>query len=147
MKKKVIYISGTVLLIALIGGAIGLYMYFKPVKNFATSKADYVVTAQSLYGEFAQNETTANKKYVTEDKTVQISGKISDINKTQTGAMTITLDAGTPDGDISCTLIKEAVTVADKYKKGSDITIKGQCTGIQELINKEVIMMRCAIVE
>jgi hypothetical protein len=147
MKKKFLYIGLPIAIIIIIALAIAYYFYSKPVKDFANSKAEITLSSKDLLSEFQKNEAEANTKYVSGDKTIQISGKILEIKKGDDGVITIILDAGIPDGDVSCALTKEEATKIDKYKQGMDIIIKGQCAGYQELINKEAIMIRCGIVD
>ncbi|MDQ1267175.1 MAG: hypothetical protein QG635_2329 [Bacteroidota bacterium] len=146
-KKNILFSLLIVVAVGIIGGGIGFYYYMKPVKNYAASEADIIIGARELIAEFAKNETAANLKYVSGNKTIQVSGRIGDIRQNDNGTETIVIEAGSPDETVSCTLIKYKAAAAVKYKAGSAITIKGQCTGYQELISKEVIMIRCGIVE
>jgi len=145
MKKSIKVSIFAVIILAVIGGSIGYYLFQEPVKNFADSSADIVLPAKTLFEEFVQDQNKAIAKYVSEDKTIQIKGKILEISKNSEGIATLLIDVGNPEGDISCTLVKEESAKADKYKAGDVITIQGQCTGYQELINQEVIMIRCGI--
>ena len=147
MKKRTIIILSSILLIILIGGAIGIYLYKKPVKDFADSKAEITLNAKAIFDEFVKDQNAAIAKYVSNDKTIQISGLISDVQIGNDGTVTIILDVANPDGDVSCTLTPEESQKAKDLKPGTNINIKGQCTGFQELINKEVVMIRCGLVK
>ena len=147
MKKKYVIIISVVLLIPIIGGSIGYYLFFKPTKNFAESKADITLSAKALFDAFSSNEDSANVKYVSNDKTIQINGLINDIKYNDDSTYTVVLDVGMPDGSLSCNIIKEESGKLSKYKSGMPITVKGQCTGLQTLINKEVIVIRSGIVD
>ena len=147
MKKKLIIIGAILAVLAIIGGSIGLYMFYKPAKDFSKSKVDVELTSAGLFNEFLKDQNSATNKYVSTDKTIEISGKISEIKKNDDGTIMIILDAGNPDGDLQCNLTNEESPKASKYATGSMIKIKGQCTGYQELISKEVIMIRCGIVD
>ena len=147
MKRKTLYVILFFVMLFIIGGSIGLYMYNKPVKNFAESEAEITLTSKDLFNAFTNDQAQASSKYVSEDKTIQIKGKILDITQNAEGITNILIDVADPEGDISCTLIKEEAQKAKKYKAGNMITLKGQCTGYQELINKEVILIGCGIVE
>jgi cytochrome c-type biogenesis protein CcmE len=146
MKKKLLIITGVIVALVVIGAGIGLYLFFKPTKDFAKSKADFTVNAQQLFTEFSKNETSSLAKYVSNDKTIELSGTVQSVSDNSDSTKTIILAVGSPDGDISCTLTKEQSATAKVVEKQS-ITLKGQCTGLQELIAKEVIMIRCAIVQ
>jgi len=147
LKKKLLIIGAIIALLAIICGSIGLYMFYKPTKNFSKSKVDVTLTSTGLFNEFLKDQNLANSKYVSTDKTIEITGKITEIKKNDDGTILIIFDVGNTDGDVSCTLANEETPKAAKYHAGSIIKIKGQCTGYQELISKEVIMIRCGIVE
>lgn len=148
MKNKLKIIVGLFFLIGLIGGGIGYYYYSKPVKDFAKSDADYILTANTIFDEFDKDETSATLKYVQKDKTIQISGEISEIKTLDDGALNVLLKAGiNPDDAVSCSIIKEDAGKLSYYKVGDKITLKGQCSGVQDLVAKEVIMIRCGIVQ
>jgi len=142
--KKYILIIGILAIVAGVG--FGLMKYFKPTKDFAKSEADFSVTAQQLFTEFSKDEKNSSAKYVHNDKTVEISGVIQSISANSDSTKTIILSVGNPDGDVCCTLTQEA-SVEGKLSAGKSIKLKGQCTGLQELIAKEVILIRCAIVQ
>jgi len=145
MKKSIKVSIFAVIILGVIGAGIGYYLFQEPVKNFADSSADIVLPAKTLFDEFIKDENKAIAKYVTDDKTIQIKGKILKISKNSDGIVTLDIDVGNPDGNISCELIKEESSKADKFKAGDVITIQGQCTGYQGLINPEVKMSRCGI--
>lgn len=147
MNKKIIIILLTLVVLGAIGGAYAYYMFQKPVKDFASSKSEIVLEAKTIYTDFVNDENAANAKYVAGDKTIEVTGKISEINKLEDGTASIILDVEDPEGGLSCSLSAESISELDKFANGSVITIKGQCTGFQELISKEVIMIRCGIVE
>ena len=146
MKKKYYILIG-IFIVVLAGVGIGLSMYFKPHKDFGKSKADFILTAKDLFKEFDANETLANQKFVAEDKTVQITGTVSEMNKNQDGTNSIVVTDNDLQGSINCSLMPSENDKAAKLKKGDKIVIKGQCTGIQELIDKQVIMIRCVVVD
>jgi len=147
MKRKTKYIIIIILLAAIIGGGLGLYLFFKPIKNFAESEAELTLTSKELFESFVKDQNKANLEFVSEDKIIQIKGKILEINFNPDKTSTILIEVGNPEGDISCSIISNDFNKARKCKVGESIKIQGQCTGYQELINKEVIMIRCGIVE
>ena len=147
MKKKILIILGSMLVVGIIGGIIGYYYYTKPIKNFVSSDAEIKINANALFQEFINNETQANSKFVSDDKTIQVEGLVRDIQHSSDGAVTINFYVSDSGGTVSCSLVKDEYSKASKYKDGMNIKIKGQCTGYQELIDKEVIMIRCGIVE
>ena len=147
MKKKIIIIVCIITVIAAIGAATAYRYVYQPSKNFATSKADITLDAKALFDEFVKDQNSANTKYVSKDKTIQISGKISEVKKNEDNTCLLIIEVGAPDSDLSCTIVKEDSQKALSLKPGQIIKIKGQCTGYQDLINKEVQMIGCGIVE
>lgn len=146
MKKKLLIIVGIIVALGIIGAGIGLYLFFKPTKDFAKSKADFTLSSQQLFNDFSKDEVASSAKYVSNDKTLEITGTVQSVSDNSDSTKTIILGVGSPDGDISCTLTKEQSATAKIAEKQS-ITLKGQCTGLQELIAKEVIIIRCAVAE
>ncbi|MBM2817336.1 MAG: hypothetical protein HW421_4098 [Ignavibacteria bacterium] len=147
MKKKVIRIVILLVFAGLFAGGYGYYMYQKPVKNFSESKAEITITAKAIFDEFAANQNAAEAKYVAKDKTIQVSGKIARIEKKDDGTYTVYLEVGTPDSEVSCSFAPEASQKAAGLKAGMNVAIKGQCTGWQDLISREVVMIRCGMAE
>ncbi len=146
MKNKTATIILILVGILIIGGGLGYYLYQKPVKDFSNSNADLALTAKEIFAEFEKDELAANEKYVTDDKTIEVSGTIIEISTNDNGTVTLLLDVENPDGDLSCSIVKEDSDYANTLQKGTSVKIKGQCTGYQDLINKEVVMIRCGIV-
>jgi len=146
--KKIHYVLLGVVLAFVICIAVGLFMYFKPHKNISESKPDIILKASELFKAFETNETDATKKFVTGDPTIQVLGIVDEINKNQDTTATIILrNVAEYNGCITCTIDKSQFTKLDKFQKGTPIIIKGQCSGAQELVEKEIVMIRCIIVE
>ncbi|MFA6924636.1 MAG: hypothetical protein WC223_10325 [Bacteroidales bacterium] len=146
MKRKHLILSAIFIAIIIIF-SIGLYIYFKPQKNFATSKSDYILTSRQLFNEFEKNETESNKKYVTDDKTIQISGFVVEIGRDTDSTLNLIIgESPNANGLVSCSFMKTENKNLENIKSNDKIFIKGQCTGFQGLIDKTVIMIRCAVV-
>jgi DNA/RNA endonuclease YhcR with UshA esterase domain len=144
--KIILSIGGSVIGLVLIALIVGLFTFFKPHKDFAVSKADFILTAQQLFDDFNTNEQAAIQKYVTEDKTVQITGIVQEISKEQDGTTTLLISQNNGEAPIiTCNLINN--DNSEILKIGSTITLKGQCTGIQGLLDISVYMIRCAVVK
>ncbi len=147
-KKRTKIIIFVVLLFILISASIGLFMFYQPVKDYANAGADIKMNVSKLISEFQNNEAEANKKYVSSNDVIQVNGILKEIINNPDGSISLTLVEKSDDSDkISATLEKSFNSKAKELQIGAKITIKGQCTGYQELIDKEVIMIRAGIVE
>ncbi len=140
MFKKILQFA---LIVILIGGGIGYYMWNKPHETIG--KPNLMVTATDLVGEFDNDEAEAMKKYVGGDgKTivVQVSGKIVAV-KNDTSGITIALDTGDPLNGVSCVLDHFTKHPRTDFKVGDEVKLKGLCTGKLS----DVVIDRCVIVE
>lgn len=145
MKTRTKIILLLIASLSITGVIVGYYLYQKPVKNFADSSADITISAKDLFSAFIKDHQKATSEFVSNDRIIQVKGKIIDIISNPDGTVIISLDAGEPGTAVSCNLVKEHSKKANKFKTGDIITLQGQCTGYQDLINQEVIMMRCGI--
>ncbi len=132
MVKKVLL---ALVVIAIIGVCTGIYMWNKketPVEDrSAISK-----TAVEISKEYNTNEKKADSAYL--DKALEVAGVVTEVNKNQDGATTITLDSGDPMTGVQCTMRDSALTNIDK---GQNIVIKGLCKGN----NMGVVLTRCIV--
>lgn len=115
------------LLVAVIGAAIGFIIWNKPHPK-AEDQKGIEVTATGLYTEFKTNEAAANKKYL--NQVLDVSGKLIDQEKNQDGQTVAILQGDTSDdllaGAVMCTFRDKNVTIP---KEGT-LKIKGFCNGI-----------------
>lgn len=122
-------ISIAAMILAVAGGAIGLYMYNKPHKNYIKAKPDISITAKELINAFETDEKAANNRFL--DKIVEVSGEVSDLTTSNTGEVAITLI----DAMFGVTLTLDPIfTTKNKQqiqsiKIGDPLTLKGRCDG------------------
>ena len=119
---------------AIIGLAVAYYMYNKPAKTSANLKPDFELTAGSLFQEFSDNEADANTKYL--DKVVQVSGKIREVQKDDSG---IKLVLETDDAMFGVICEIDGDNSDKDYKVGDEVKLKGFCTGLL----MDVVITRC----
>lgn len=138
MKKKILF---TLLILIIVGVAVGFYLYNKPHKNYAKLKADYIVTAEELFAEFEENESSANEKYL--DEVVQVRGIIAGITEVESALAISLYDQMF---GVTCTLDKEAFlanqTLYSNLIVGQQVILKGRCDGMLT----DVRLSRCSIV-
>jgi hypothetical protein len=138
MKKRIVlFIS--ILIVLGIGGFVAFKVWNKPFKD-PLKGAAIKVTAVQLFNDFTTNETSAQKKYVTEtlgDKTVEITGKINEIGKNEDGETFYTLQTSDEMFGVKCIMDKGEEIINAKI--GETITLRGFCNGY----NLDVIVNRC----
>ncbi|MDP2069431.1 MAG: hypothetical protein Q8K04_10775 [Lutibacter sp.] len=131
-----------ILLIVLVLIIISLFfiinLYNKPFIDIKKSNPELEVTAQEILDDYLADEYSANEKYV--DNLIQIKGEIAEISFDK-GISIITLKDRSGFSSIICHMLPEANLNVLKLKKGSQITIKGVCTGYLF----DIMMVRCIL--
>jgi len=81
MKKrsplKKILVTG--LIAAIVGLAIGLYLFNMPHRNVQSAKADYSLTSSQIVAEYLDNKENANRKYLAANgnsKILEVTGSV-----------------------------------------------------------------------
>lgn len=114
-KKNILYL---LLAGALIGGAVGYYMWHKPHEKAEDIKG-LSVSASQLCKDFAEDEAKANTRYV--GKVLEVNGTVSEVKNNQDGKPVITLQSDDPALSVQCTMRDAGATV----KVAETLTIKG----------------------
>lgn len=121
MKK---YILLGILIVILVGGGTGYYMFNKKVPTLESTTPDFVMSANDLFNEFENDETKALKKY--ENKIIEVTGKVISVKNNEFDSNIILEADMAMIGGVNCSFKYKQ----DKeIKKGSIVTIKGQCQG------------------
>ncbi len=116
----------SILLISYLG-----YNYiYQDHRDIETEAAQFAMTTKSLIQEFKENTAKAETKYL--NKTIEISGNISEIN----------LKDLTLDGYIFSSFNSELNR--NELKINKTITIKGRCIGYDDLL-EQVKLDQCTI--
>ena len=118
MKKLLII----VVVLAIVGGAYGLYTYFKPAANITKAKSELTISADELIAAFTANATAANQTYT--EKVISIKGTVQAMEN----PTSITFSTG-KDYIISFQFNDSLTT---SYPSGTSLTIKGQYNGFLE---------------
>jgi len=127
MKRKWVLIIGLILL--LFTAAWVYYLYQKPRADVAAIKADYSITAEKLYNDFATNEAEADKKY--SGKVIEVTGIVADVQVSDS-AVIVLLAAGNETSGINCSFKNTNVALTGK---GKTVEVKGRCTGFLMDVN------------
>ncbi len=136
MKKILIVLLG----LAVLGGIGGYYLWNKPHKNVAAAKADVVFTADHLLNAFETDENAANAKYL--DKIIKVNGVIKDIEKTDSGEISVILATDNEMSSVICNF-DPAFKDNQKLKSGEKVVIKGLCSGFL----MDVVLDRCVLAQ
>ena len=119
MKKKI-----GILVIVAIAVAVIVYFYaYKEHRDIASEKSDYTLTVAKLQTEFTKNDSLANSKF--QDKTIEISGLITQIDIESKGIVIDEKLSGTFKEKLPSDLIK-----------GIKIKIKGRFIGYDDLLEE-----------
>ncbi|MCB9355111.1 MAG: hypothetical protein R2791_16590 [Saprospiraceae bacterium] len=136
MKRLLYFIAA----VALIGGAVGYYLWNKPHENMETAKTDLAIQANVLFDEYNADETAANAKYL--DKTIAVTGKVKESSTAEDGTAKVNLDTGSDFG-VLCELDPLSKHDRTTFTEGETVTFKGICTGL----NFDVQLTRCVEVK
>jgi hypothetical protein len=140
MKKKV---SGRIiipLIVIIIGGIVAISYIFRGTENsVGKEKAVYTLTTDELFSAFEENETTANEKFL--GKVIEVTGKVSEIEKTDKGQLVIVLSCNSPMGGVRCTFETNQKKILNTVTKGTIHTVKGKCSGML----MEVVFDNCSL--
>lgn len=140
-KKIVVW----VMVLAAAGAATGYFLWNKPHKEVADA-AGIKIKAAALYQAFITDSAAANTQYT--DKIVEVSGTVKSVGVNQQQQAVVTLQAGTGDAAVNCTLEQKDAVI----KEGTVIVVKGICTGMGEAdadlgIMGDVYLIRCYIAQ
>lgn len=138
MKKAILIF---ILLIAALAGYWAWQAYNKPVATLHNVNPELDMDADKLFADYAENEESANQKYL--GKIIRISGKVLDVNINSNEYSTIYLDGNDVMGSVSCQLEKGEEAKAEKLNAGMAVSIKGKCTGFA----MDVVLTQCIIIE
>ena len=113
--KKLLIIA---VVLAIVGGAYGLYTYFKPAANITKAKSELTISADELIAAFTANATAANQTYT--EKVISIKGTVQAMEN----PTSITFSTG-KDYIISFQFNDSLTT---SYPSGTSLTILLSCT-------------------
>ena len=118
-------------------------LYNKPHPDFEKMKADYSLAAADLYKVFTIDKTGAGTKY--NGKVITVTGKLTKVeNADKLTTCVFVFDQGMfGDEGLRCTMLPKYKVLAGKLQPGSEIRIKGYCTGFNET---DVILDKCSII-
>jgi len=119
-----------IVLILIITAIISYNYIYQDHRSIETETAEFIMTSQVIENEFSLNIKSAEAKYL--NKTVEISGLVSEINSTD-----ITLD-----DKVFCQFSE---TIESSVKNSSNLKIKGRVIGYDDLL-EQVKLDQCTII-
>ncbi|MCB0635004.1 MAG: hypothetical protein KDC54_00220 [Lewinella sp.] len=125
------------LLLAVIGAAVGYYMWNKPHRNMERAAADVTIPTAELFTAFDADEQAANAEYL--DKVIQVTGEVRNSSRDEDGHVKVTLDSGDAMFGVICELDEHSEHPRTEFTPGETVTMKGLCTG--KLM--DVVLVRC----
>ncbi|MBE0663358.1 MAG: hypothetical protein IH597_12940 [Bacteroidales bacterium] len=130
MKKKKLLIISLILVVAgiIIGGSIGLYMFFMPHRDVQKTKTDFHLTASELVIEYLADRIDANTKYLAEDgnsKILEVTGTVARISNDFQGNKVVELKENGDKAGVNFTFMPTTNANAEMLQKGQKVTIKG----------------------
>lgn len=144
MKRKLwrLFLAGVFLAIVA-AGFVYWYGFLRREKPVERMKADYTLSADSLFSIFSRNEKTATEKFG--GKILLIRSSVISVEKDEKGNVTVTLLD--PMAGVTCTLdslqaVKQKAEIA-ALTEGQPVTVKGRCDGMLS----DVKLSKCMIVK
>ncbi|MBI1194026.1 MAG: hypothetical protein GC205_12780 [Bacteroidetes bacterium] len=119
-----------VLLGAVAGGLVYVFVVNKPHTNVAKAEAAYEGSATGLYAEFQADAAAAGTRYA--GKVVQVRGVLVEIGGTD-GSINLQLEAGNPmGGGLTAALADSENTAAAALEPGQEVVVRGECSGLDQ---------------
>lgn len=81
------------------------------------------ITAAELSSAYQKDESRANEHYL--NKALEVSGKVSGVERNQDGGSMVLLESGSPDAPVQCTMRDSGAPLP----AGTRVKLKGFCTG------------------
>ncbi len=144
MKKRWILLAGSLAIVGIIAAIlIYVFVYNKPHPDYLKADSDYSITAADLFVEFQSDAQAANKKY--NGKILAVKGSLDSVETTENQTIAVfAIEEGLfGDEGIRMSMLPESSTQLTQITPGSEIVIKGYCTGFNET---DVIMEHCSII-
>lgn len=134
--KKIIGIALAGLLIIVIGFI--YFQYNKPHRNISSEDASYYVAVDSIFNEFALDESGAYEKY--HQKVIVVSGEVNLVDKNDQGLFSVLLQGDM--GVANCELDPAENMEFWNDQVGKQVRLKGLFVGYDDLL-QELQLKEC----
>jgi hypothetical protein len=144
MKKWLRWLIAAIILVGLVIWSVNRFYINKPHTDYSKAKPDFSMTATNLYNDFKTDRTTSSTRY--NGKVIEFSGQLTKIEATDTSAIAVFVFNQGMFGDegIRCIFLPEFNDRAKKFTAGSQVKVKGFCTGATD---SDIIIEKGSIVE
>jgi hypothetical protein len=134
--KYIALVCGIGIVIAI---AVAFFVFRKADDSVADKKADFKLKCSEIVGEFEADEQKSNTKYL--DKIVEVEGIIAELGSDTSGVNITLRDEGAISG-VTCSFSVSQKIDIKELKLGSNLVIKGICTGylMDVTLNKGAIV-------
>ena len=139
MKLWIKIALATVMVFAVVGIGIGIYLFNLEAADLRKAKPDFIISAADLQQAFEKNEVSASAKFV--NRIIEVSGNIESISIGEENALNLTLQTGSDLSSVICTIPDAASTV--NLSTGNPITVRGECSGYL----MDVLLNNCVIIK
>ncbi|MCH8330771.1 MAG: hypothetical protein IH946_05240 [Bacteroidetes bacterium] len=154
--KKSILKKGMIgaLIVFLIGGSYGFYLYNMPHRDVQSVKPFVEISSSAFVQESLNDPEATNEKYLADDgesKVIIVTGNIYSITEDQLGQKVILLKEEGEQMGVSCTFMESTNANAQNLKKGDQVKIKGVVRSGAEYdenldLAEDAILEKCDIV-
>ena len=124
MKKKVGY---ALLLIVLVAGAVGYYMWNKPHRSIEDARTQQI-SAIELSNAFVADEAKANAQYL--NKALTVTGTVAGLEVNASGQQVVFMNGADPLSGVQCTFPQKDETL----QVGANIAVSGFCNGFTMVV-------------
>ena len=120
MKRKILI---GILVLIVVGGSIGYYLFSKNEPDITQDEPDVAVTAKDLIAAFEKDTANASKTYI--GKVVEVTGNVKSVDTS--GA--IVMGENGAVSDVTVGLDRRHLEDAKIIKIGSIVVLQGRCSG------------------
>lgn len=119
MKRKILI---GILVLIVVGGSVGYYLYSKKVQNYADGDPDFTVTATELIKAFDTDTASAVKKFI--DKKIRVSGIVKSLDSSA-----VVLSEEGSASSVVVGLDERNKKTISQLKLGETATLQGKFSG------------------
>lgn len=153
MKKHLRKILLAFSLVASLGLAYGLFLYFLPHRDVQATATDYRLLASDLVTEYLSTPQAADTKYLDrsgDSRILEVTGPIHEVRTNLAGETIVVLRSPGSLAGVACTFTLSSSPPASALSLGELITVKGVIragTKFNDMlgIHTDVILEKCAL--